>query len=425
MDMNVYNYMLSGYNMKPATRYSSHKNSELRSVLHDIAKKTKSSPIYLVKLSDKLQSYALDVKETSMSLNEAFQKLYEQDDNAIFSQKKAVSSDEEQVGVEIKTDDYDQLPSPFRLTVHSLAKSQINETKDFYNSSMSLPSGTYRFQVSVDDFSYDFQYNIKKDANHEEVIGGLSDFISKAKIGIRATGISREAGKIAMRLESDSTGTVDGNPIMKFQDIPGDYEQGIVDYYGLNEMIQEPENASFSINDTMRSAMTNEFTLARSLHISMHRASEDAALIEYVPDSDKILEGVSGIMDSYNQMVDSSWKYSGADGTMPKLVREMRSVFGPYLNDLEAAGLSFEERGRMVMDESLAKQAALDGTFQDLFGQGSALSMRMMAKTNTVKLDPMDYVDKTLVSYPDYSKPPRGYSYTTSLYSGMLFNYYC
>ena len=33
--------------------------------------------------------------------------------------------------------------------------------------------------------------------------------------------------------------------------------------------------------------------------------------------------------------------------------------------------------------------------------------------------------EKKIVSYPDYGKPPKGYSYITSLYSGMLFNYYC
>ena len=45
MDLNVYNYLMTGYNTKPAaSKYGAHKTSELRSIVRDIAKRTKSSP---------------------------------------------------------------------------------------------------------------------------------------------------------------------------------------------------------------------------------------------------------------------------------------------------------------------------------------------------------------------------------------------
>ena len=44
---------------------------------------------------------------------------------------------------------------------------------------------------------------------------------------------------------------------------------------------------------------------------------------------------------------------------------------------------------------------------------------------DSVKLNPVEYIDKKIVSYPDYSKPAKGYSYITSLYSGLIFNSYC
>lgn len=97
----------------------------------------------------------------------------------------------------------------------------------------------------------------------------------------------------------------------------------------------------------------------------------------------------------------------------------------PFQSDLESCGLTFNDQGYLEMDDYLAEQSAMDGSFQELFGAGSRLSCRMLAKMNYVKLDPMEYVDKTLVSYPNTSKPAVGYAYTTSLYSGMLFNYYC
>lgn len=423
MDLNVYNYLLTDFNTRP-TKYSTHKNSELRSVLHDIAKKTKTSPIYLVKLSDEKQSYALNVKESSMALNAAFRDMYDAGQDSVFTKKKAVSSQEDQVAVDIQTDEYDRLPEPFRIQVQDLARSQVNESKEFYENSRSLEAGTYRFKVSINDISYDFQYNIKKDANHRDVIGGLSDFLTKAKIGIEAYPVSKEAGKIEMRLETDETGTPDGEPIMTFEDYAGDYKEGIVSYYGLNRMVQQPGNAEFLLNGVQKHSISNSFRLARSLEVTLKKAGEEPAEISYTPDSQLILKGVRNIADNYNQMVDSSWKYAGKDGRMPRLVREMRSVMHPYASQMEACGLTFDEKGYMKVDDYLAEQAALDGDFKDLLGEGSALSMRMQDKTNNVKLDPMEYVDKILVSYPNTSKPPIGYSYTTSLYSGMLFNYY-
>lgn len=427
MDLNVYNYLLTGLNTKPATtKYSAHKSSELRSVLKDIAKRTMASPVYMVHLSDNKQAYALQVKESSIALHTSFRELMNSDSDALFAQRKATSSDEEQVSVWIDTDDYDTLPHPFSLKVNHLASTQVNMSKEFYETSKSLEAGTYRFRISVNDVSYDFQYNIKKDARHSEVIGGLSDFITKAHIGVVASPISHEAGKIAMRLESDATGTPDGDAIMTFEDCAdGQHPEGLVSYYGLNRVVRQPENAQFELNGVDKHSMSNRFKLARSLQVEMCHVGEQAAEVTYIPDDKKIMQGVKNMVDSYNRMVESSWNYQKETGHMPKLVREMQTVLHPFLSDLESAGITLDEKGTMHIDESLAYQSAIDGTFCDLFGENSALGMRMLAKTNSVKLDPMEYVEKTLVSYPNTSKVPVGSAYNTSLYSGMLFNYYC
>ena len=425
-DLNVYNYLVTGFNTSPTTtKYSTHKDSELRSIVQDIAKMTESSPLYLVKLSDEKQTYALNVKETSIALNTSFRELVEQEDNSIFGFRKAVSSQEDQLTVRIDTDEYERLPEPFTLKVNHLAKTQVNVSREVYETSKALDAGTYRFRINVNDASYDFQYNIKKDATHQDVIGGLSDFITKAKIGIHAAPLSREAGKVAMRLETDVTGTPDGQPIMTFEDrADGQHGKGIVSFYGLNRVEQKPRNARFDLNGTTRQSMTNTFKLARSLEIELKSPGEETAEVSYTPDSEKIIKGVQNVLDNYNQMVKNSWDYVGHRSSIPKLIREMRGVMYPFQSELESCGITFDDKGYMEMDKSLAEQAALDGSFKDLLGAGSQLSMNMITKTDIVKLNPMEYVEKILVAYPDTSKPPEGYSYTTSLYSGMLFNYY-
>ena len=48
----------------------------------------------------------------------------------------------------------------------------------------------------------------------------------------------------------------------------------------------------------------------------------------------------------------------------------------------------------------------------------------LLTKSNKIALNPMDYVDKTVV---EYRNPGRTFPnpYATSMYTGMLFNYFC
>jgi flagellar hook-associated protein 2 len=427
MDYNVYNYYLGNYAPKPMTKYDTHKSSELRSVMKNITKITQSSPVYLVDLSKAKQEYALNIKDAAISLNNTLMMLSDDSSENVFSQKKAHSSDEEQASARIVTEDYDSLPEAPMIRVNSLASSQVNLGNEYYNTGKGLSAGTYRFRISVNEDNYDFQYNIRKDATHREVIDGLSSFINKAKIGLTATPVSRSADKIMMRVESNMTGSSMGEDIFSFEDRTGENGdgRGIVSYYNLNNVVSHPTSASFELNGETKSALSNTFTLGRALEVSLYRPGEEGVQISYIPDSDKIIDSVQSIMDSYNKLVDSTEEYGKTSEQRPRLVQEYRRIMAPFQSDLESCGISFDESGRMQMDQSLTQQAALEGDVERLFGKDSSLSRRISQKNEEIKLNPMEYIDKTLVSYPDFGKPPRGFSYITSLYSGMLFNYYC
>lgn len=427
MDYNVYNYYLGSYAPKPMTKYDTHKSSELRSVMKDIAKITQSSPVYLVRLSKAKQRYALNIKDAAISLGNTLTMLSEDSSDNVFTRKKAWSSDEGQVGARIMTEDYGALPEEPQIRVNSLATTQVNQGNEYYNTGKGLSDGTYRFRVSVNDDNYDFQYNIRKDATHREVLEGLSSFINKAKIGLIATPVSKSADKIMMRIESEMTGSPDGRDIFSFEDRVGENgdSRGIISYYNLNNVVSHPTSASFELNGEHKSTLGNTFKLGRVLEISLYRPGEQAAQVSYVPDSDKILESVHNIMDSYNKLVDSTNEYSKASGISSRLIREYNRLLSPYQSELESSGITFDGQGRMQIDDSLAEQAALEGDIEKLFGKGSPLNERIMQKNEEIKLNPMEYIDKILVSYPNFGKPPKGYSYITSIYSGMLFNYYC
>ncbi len=428
VDYNVYNYYLGNYASKPMTKYDTHKSSELRSVMKDIVKITQSSPVYLVRLSQSKQQYALNIKDAAISLSNTLTMLSEDSMDNVFAHRKARSSDEGQAGAQILTDDHEKLPEAPQIRVDSLATTQVNLGNEYYEEGKGLAEGTYRFHVSVNDDNYDFQYNIRKGATHREVLDGLSSFINKAKIGLNAAPVSGSPDRIRMRIESEMTGSPDGGDIFSFEDRAtgeGSDGRGIVSYYGLDHVAAHPASSSFELNGEQRSTLGNTFTFGKTLQISLHHPGEEAAQISYVPDSDKILESVHSIRDFYNKLVDSTNEYSRSNRQNGRLIREYERLMRPYQSELESCGITFDGAGRMQVDDSLAEQAALEGDIEKLFGRDSSLSRRIMAKNEEIKLNPMDYIDKIMVSYPHYGKPPRGYSYITSLYSGMLFNNYC
>ena len=64
----AYQYYLSTYRPLGASRYDTHKNSELREVYHNIVKTNKDSPLYMIKYSEDAGRFAIDIKERTRSI---------------------------------------------------------------------------------------------------------------------------------------------------------------------------------------------------------------------------------------------------------------------------------------------------------------------------------------------------------------------
>lgn len=422
MNTDVYNYLVKGFDPQYTTRYVNDRK-ELQSVVKRIRKMTQSSPVYLLNFTNSKQSYVLGVKEASMKMNETLQILADDSEDSLFSKKKASSSDVEQVGVELVAGSEERLPSSFSLQVKQLANSQINVGREFYETGKGLPADSYQFKITVNDIGYDFQYNIRRDANHREVIQGLSSFITKAKIGIVAEPYYPSEDKIAMRLESTMVGTPNGAETFTLEDKNTD--RGIIDYYGLNHVQRMPKSAVFDLNGSERTSMANEFTLARAVKVSLRKPSDTEAIIEYHPDADLIMDGVREFVDNYNRLVEYNKGFEKKANMSSKLQQELSGLMRTYTNELESNGISFTEEGYMAVDNTLALQSIDEGDMQKLFSKESPMVNRLYAKMDAVKINPMEYVDKKIVNYPNFKKPPQGYSYITSLYSGLIFNFYC
>ena len=108
-----------------------------------------------------------------------------------------------------------------------------------------------------------------------------------------------------------------------------------------------------------------------------------------------------------------------------RLLSEMRGIVSHYQAPLEELGVRMEEDGQMSVDSSLLKQSAeesrdISQTFRIL----KDFSKSLLRKTDQVSIDPMEYVNRTVVAYKN---PGKSFAspYTTSAYSGMMFNFFC
>ena len=102
----------------------------------------------------------------------------------------------------------------------------------------------------------------------------------------------------------------------------------------------------------------------------------------------------------------------------------MTNITGHYQPELEKLGFSFADSGLLSLNDSVFKHSLLEDESHTRFSAIKDFTNAILGKTNQISLNPMEYVDKTIVAYKN---PGHNFAtpYVTSNYSGMLFNSYC
>lgn len=424
MSLAVYNYLAVDYARSIAAPATVHKKSELRHLYNSIVRISKKSPLYKITPTYDLQNFALGIKESSLKLNDMLDILDSAKQDSVFTKVKAQSQDESCAEAFLVTDDKELYPQEFSLEVHSLAREQINTSDSFPSNELSPLPGSYGFQVELDNTAYKFQYKIPNSSSNEETLKKLASFINKANINLDASVRYTGDNMVYMEIASEDTGNT-GEPIFKFRDISSpEGAPGLIAYLNLNHITQESDNAQFSIDGEEKQALSNSILLNKALQVNFTGISTQPVSIGYIPDSASIMDELDKFREEYNHIIDLANSYHSRQGSQKKLLRMLQSVSMPYANELEASGISFDEEGRMEIDTSLAREAVETKEINSLFSSKGFIP-RLAKQYSTITINPMEYVDKILITYPNVAKPGIAHPYVTSIYSGMLFNYYC
>lgn len=426
----VYNHYLTAYAPKSTGRYDTHKKNELRNIYNSMVKLNKESPLYLFDNSKETQSYAVGLKENARQLRNTIASLGGLDDEELLNKKVAYSSNEDMVSATFigEISEGDSSPS-FNIEVTSLASGQIN-TGHFLpsDSAIGLAEDTYSFDITINDLSYEFQYNIRDGETNKDLQERLSRLISNADIGIKTSITEDGQGNSSLQLASTGTGLKnDNSTIFHISDTNTSKQKGSVTYLGIDFVLSKASNAEFMLNGEHQSASSNHFTVDKMFEIELHRAGnyeEESARIGLKTDMDSLTENVNELIMGYNTFINIAAGYRDTYPKSSRLVNEMNHISHLYQPAFEKMGISYDADGRLSLDKKVLQQTALADDGQNSINTIRDFATSILRKTNQVSLNPMQYVDKTVVAYKN---PGHNFisPYAPSAYSGMMFNGYC
>lgn len=425
----VYDYYLTTYASRPATKSDTHKKSELRSVYNNIVKISKKSPLYKVSVSENIQKFAIDLKENARTLSTDANNLFEKSLESEKSQKYV--SDNEDV-VQVKTLDNlsdaesvnTAFASHYNIEVLNLATPQINTSDYLNNDDLDIPKGAHSFEVNVGDSAYEFRFNATKDDTNKTVLEKLSRLINRSNIGLTSK-MLYSSNNSALEITSNATGL--GFTPEIFSIAPGEnspYDK-VVSKLGLNNVSSYPTNANFLLNGMEKTTSSNTFTIGKSLEITLNGISKkgQATSISLNDDLDSVISSINDMISSYNNLLDLSNNSNEGSDDAAILNKEIHKTTRQYASNLENIGITINENGKMTFDEALFIQTANEDDLDKSLASLNSFRQAIVSRADDISINPMKYVDKVMISYPN---PVHSFAnpYMTSIYTGMMFNGY-
>ncbi|GFI24483.1 hypothetical protein IMSAGC011_03284 [Lachnospiraceae bacterium] len=352
--------------------------------------------------------------------------------------KSAYSDNESLATVDYEPEDAeDFVPTDFVLEVENFASPQINTSKYMKaDQPVRLKPDSYSFDLLTNKLHYELQFNVHEGETNSDLQHKLARLINNSDIGVSAR-VVKARGLSALEVTSDAYGLpVQGERHFTITDENTSYQNGIVDYLGLNKNIKEATNAIYSINGNEESSYSNTFSVHGAYHVTLHpeyagtgmtmsdqitaRAAAATsgktatATIGLYPDAESLANNIETFVNGYNHFMNGVINDS-VDAPLTKLLsKDLQKFLGLHSFNLEKYGISVNEDATLDYQKS---DEITDATAIKGFGS------QILRKLNAISLDPMEYIDRRICAY---SNPNATYPnpYVTSIYTGMLYNNY-
>lgn len=415
---NVYSYYGTqaiwpkGYN-----KSQSHDKNDLKTVYKNMVKQNQKLPFYKFSFPDTTQAFAIGIKEAAMGLEFQSSSLSNYGTGTL-EELTAVSDDESVVFASLNNQNgSEDLPDSLSIKVESLATGQTNVGNFLPAEETSFSPGDYSFGISVGRNQYTFNITVQEGNTNQQIQRNLVRSINEHSIGVRASLRNNAAnGTSALVLRSNSVGQPNHDDLyFRFDEVF--LSNDIAKPLGIENVDTAPSNAEFYINDVRHTSISNRISLNHAVDLDLLSTSETPININLVPDEEKISDRLDEFVYSYNQLVDISRKGSSQKGAT-RLFHDVTRIARQHQEELSSAGLKVNDSGYLNRTKTTDSAEV-----HKLFHDDSTFRRDIKQITQKMTLNPLNYIDKTVVTYPNttgtYPNP-----YQPSKYSGLLFNDY-
>ncbi len=431
--IDAYAYYLSTYGQNRPTRYDSHKKSDLRKIYNQIVKTNREAPLYKLSGEDEVAKYAIDIKENAKAIQNVVASLSDSygDFSDSFRKKVAISSDPESVAVKYVGDGNETTElENFNIEVKQLSSPQINTGNYLKNEVLSLTTGSYSFDLEVNNTAYEFQFNINPGENNLDILRKLAGLVNRSSLGISATikhGTAEDGTPAsALTLTSRQTGRSSDEPLFK---ISPSFDGGSIQTLkelGFEAVTKEAENSLFLFNGEELQSLSNSFTINDTFELTLKKVSPEgqAAEISFKNDVEAVADNVMSLINAFNGILEIAENSSAeATGDTNKLFMEMSSVSRSRRESLGDIGLEVADNGTITLNKEKLEAAIQPERADKTFGRLSSFKNAIGAKADEVAINPMNYVNKVIVNYKNPGKTFTA-PYFSSVYSGMMLDRY-
>ncbi len=417
----AYNYFMTTYGDNIGSRYESHKKSELRDTYNRIVKANKESPLFKIKDTEDIGQFAIDIKEHANSMAISVSNLSSAGDDisAVLNKRIASSSQPDSVDVLYVGNSEDDAEN-FNIEVTALAKPQVNTGNFLSPDGHDFAEGQYSFDLDIRNHSYEFQFNVNKGENNHAVQSKIVRLLNTSDVGLGANLISNEAtGKNAIQITSKATGLAeDEESIFK---IASTISWRELNTLGIDKITQMPSNSSFKLNGNAHQSLSNTFTVNKTYELNLKSPSKGAVSIGLMNDTEALSTGINQLLDSYNGMLDIGLRYNGAHQNRA-LFNDISSIARSQSESLAQVGISTDELSHLSLDKDALSEVINSENRDQAFATLNKLKESIGKAASKASINPMAYVDKTIVEYKNPGKTLAA-PYANSAYSGMIVNF--
>lgn len=379
------------------------------------------SPFYKIDDTQEEQAFLLSIKDRTMALSESIESLF---NNNTLLQHKVIWDNPNVLSAQLTSQDNMDLSQEVQILVEQLSSSQINESSEKEENILCPLKGTFHICLEIHDVILDYEINIPQKLTNGQLMESINNLINKSDVGIHSfIVVGKNNNYKKLRFESDNA-RIQGHTFQFSDDNYSNKTLGPVEYLQLNHIVQPSTQSRIMINDHSKESLSNYITINDYLKVQLHNISQEPVKISIVPDNEVIEDTVLQILHMYNDIISLAQTHRDNNRKCTKLLYDLSSTFLGYEEEFLSCGVSLVNH-HLLINDSLFNEAAKDGGLIGLFIRENSYFKNLINTLTTVYLNPFNYINRTIVTYPNTLKPSYINPYITSIYSGMFLNYFC